>query len=259
MYKYIDVDSNLLPTSQTRELDRSVKQFYKRVVPEFHDALSDYVGNFFIRQPEAPLKQFLISHYKTDNEYEDVAAWGKASAVFSDYGYYLIARNPGTFFREYMLLNAKNYFLPPLEKLDLYNLGMDSVFPIAQYWFHFKSPKIHCISNGLQGTLLFAFPPLFLLINSYILWSLATYWIHKKNKNTDAALTRAIALVGTFWIANFCFCVFATILVFRYQVFPMLLYFSFSLLFLELPDKQLAKNVAATIREESKKVLNAAS
>lgn len=60
---------------------------------------------------------------------------GKCAPVFGQYGLYLTKAHPLAFARHYMLVNTKNYFLPPLEKLEVYNLGLDEYWPMAQYWF----------------------------------------------------------------------------------------------------------------------------
>ncbi len=51
--------------------------------------------------------------------------WGKASIIYGQYGKWLIKHYPVAFIRYFMLLNVKNYFLPPLEKLEIYNLSED--------------------------------------------------------------------------------------------------------------------------------------
>lgn len=233
MYNDISVESEDLPTSQTQELDSLSKNFYKTVIPEFQDYLSNYTGNFFIRQPDAPLKQYVSLHYNPKNGYEDVVVWGKASAVFADYGNYLIRKNPSAYIRNFMLLNAKVYFATPLEKLELYNLGADSVGSVAKYWFHFKNRRITAVSKEAQAAILFIFPPLFFLTNIYlIIWGLL-FIVRRKFKNTSVALNRFLILMGGLLIANFSFCVFATIIVFRYQVFPLIICFTLSIMLLE--------------------------
>src|SRR5258708_1263596 len=59
MREYIDVDSTKLPSSQCRELDGIARDYFRTVPPQYRE-LSSYVANFFIRQPEAPLKQYMV-------------------------------------------------------------------------------------------------------------------------------------------------------------------------------------------------------
>jgi hypothetical protein len=228
MYKQIEVDSTQLPSEASRDLDHITKQFFKNTPPDMQDILSEYVANFFIRQSEAPLKQYYKQHFKPADRYNVAADWGKASIVFEEYGSYLIRHYPLAFARYYMLTNAKNYCLPPLEKLEVYNLGRDSVDPIAQYWFDYKSKKVTAVSATIQGKILFPFTPLFLVMN--ILFIICI--IAKKPNN------KILILITAFLAINFAFSVFATINVLRYQFFPMIVCFTFTLLLIEWMDNK---------------------
>ncbi|MDO6433887.1 DUF6020 family protein [Flavitalea sp. BT771] len=233
MYRNLNVDPSDLPSNETRELDSLSKNFYNGVVPEFHDYLGEYTGNYFIRQSEAPLKQYLFKHYSLTNQQDIVIGWGKASAVFSQYGSYLIKHNPSAYIRDYMWLNAKNYFITPLEKLEVYNLGQDSVEEIAGLWFNLKGLKTKSISKRLQGVLLFPIPPLFFLLNLYLVIRGLHFLATRKYKTTDRPTNRFLLLCGSFLTLNFCFCVTATIIVFRYQFFPMIILMAVSLMLLQ--------------------------
>ena len=206
-----------------------------------------YVGSFFVRQPEAPLKQYLSTHYKVTNEYNSIGAWGKASVVFSDYGSHLITSHPFAFAQYYLWLSIKNYFLPPLEKLEIYNLGMDSVLPIAQYWFGYKSLRIRSVSKGLQGTLLFVFPPLFFLFNLYFIWNMLIFGCRYASKVLKNKNVVGYWLISAFITLNFGFTVLASINVFRYQFVPMIVSVAFTLLLMEWLDEQ-----AASVAKQAK-------
>lgn len=234
----IDVASSKLPTAATRELDKLAANFYKRAPDNFNALLSDYVANFFIRQPEAPLKRYFSRHYRPHDEMAVIAAWGQASVVYESYGKYLITHYPAAFTRYFLLVNAKNYFLPPLEKLEKYNLGLSEVWPEAQQWFDYPSPKVKSISPTAQKIVLFLYPAFFLLVNLYCIAGGCWFLYYKKNLTVDTKTTRTLLLLGVLYLANAGFSIIATINVFRYQFFPMIICFSFSLLILELMSKQ---------------------
>ena len=132
--------------------------------------------------------------------------------------------------RHYMLVNLKNYFLPPLEKLEIYNLGLDEVSPIAAYWFEFGTVKIAAVSKTLQGILLLIFPALFLVLNAYYGWSLFLLVRRKQLSSSAPGFKPAILMVSLFLLLNCCFSVFANIIVIRYQVFPMIIFLAFGML-----------------------------
>jgi hypothetical protein len=152
------------------------------------------------------------------------------------------------YFWEFMLPNTKNYFLPPLEKLETYNLGLDDVFPIAQYWFRYKTTKVASISKNIQGPILYIFRPLFLIINLYFIANLVWFFFNKSYKGIKTEYNSSLLLIVFFHFANFIFCVFATIVVFRYQVFPMITCVAFALLLTEWLDKKEMLNMESKVK-----------
>lgn len=229
MREFIEVDSTKFPTRETTELDQIARKYF-RTVPRRYRDLPNYVANFFIRQPEAPLKQYMVRHFRPKDGYEDVVAWGKSAVVFDQYGKYLIKQHPISFAQHYLLINIRNYFIPPLEKLEVYNLGMDDIWSIGQFWFHYPSPKLKSVSKDLQGIVLALFPILFLLFNIYYLIGLLVYLNLVWGKLTHASVRYTIVMITAFLLLNFAFSVFANIIVIRYQIFPMIVLLAFAML-----------------------------
>jgi hypothetical protein len=168
------------------------------------------------------LKQYMARHYQPKTDFESVAAWGKSAVVFDQYGKFLIKRHPLAFARYYLLVNSKNYFIPPLEKLEVYNLGEDAMWPEAQEWFEYASPKIWSISKQLQGTVLALFPVFFLVLNIYYAIGLALFIRRGGFKKTSRIVQYSVGAITVFLALNAAFSIFANIIVIRYQIFPML-------------------------------------
>ncbi|MBS1597448.1 MAG: hypothetical protein JST75_04440 [Bacteroidetes bacterium] len=240
IYDKIKVDSTQWQTAETKELDRISRQFFKTIPKEFNyrKYLDNYVGNYFIRQPEAPLKQYLWRHYKIVNDSTQIIGWGKSSVVFSEFGTRIIKQHPISFARYFMLPNAKNYFLPPLEKLEIYNLGLENVPIVVQDWFDYKTNTVWSASNKIQSYILFLFPPIFLVINVFFAGSLIWFFIKKYYLKTTREVNYTLLLCGIFLLSNFCFTVFATINVFRYQFLPMIVCLTTLLLMMEWLEKK---------------------
>jgi len=245
-YEYMDTTKTLSPKVQ--ELDRISWNFYKGADSLFHKKVFRYVGNYFIREPYAPLKWYLTKHYAITDQYSQVAAWGKSSVIFSEYGSYLIKNNLRAYAWEFMLPNSRNYFLPPLEKLAIYNLGLDEVDEIAKVWFHYKTNKVTAVSNKVQDSVLFIFPTLFLVVNFYFFSNLFLFWVTEKYKSTTFLFNSYLILASGFLLLNFLFSVFATIIVFRYEVFPLIICLASALLIAE-PAKQIRE--AERIKENN--------
>lgn len=237
MREYIEEDSNKFPSPQTAELDRIARQYYRQVPPQQRE-LSSYVGNFFIRQWDAPLKVYMVQHFKDSNDYSAVTAWAKAAPIFNQYGQYLIKRHPIPFLRHYILVNAKNYFLPPLEKLEVYNLGEDRMDRIAVHWFDYSGRKVSVVSKTFHGRLLAAYPAFFCLLNLFFAWNLFTLIHGKGLQNTERKFASAIGLISALVLINAAFSIFANIIVFRYQVFPMITLLAIVLLLTDFIEEE---------------------
>ncbi len=239
LYAYEYMDTAKVLSKPLQELDLYSQQFYSAVPKDFR---SEYLftnpGNFFIQFSQSPLKAYLSRRYRFNSDYDAVIAWGKASAVFNEYGKYLIKHNKSAYFHEFMLPNAKNYFVPHLEKLKVYNLGDEKVDTIASKWFHYHGNKVWSASASAQGKILNIFPHLFLLINAYWIISILSFWYQEKFKTIYPIYNRYIVLTVAFFLLNFSFCVSATIIVMRYQVFPFIICVSSALLLTEFLNRK---------------------
>lgn len=246
IYDQIEVDSAGLPNAQAKDLNREAIAFFKKVNPAvYRDFLESYVGNFFIKQPDAPLKQYCGHHYT--KEASGIAAWGKASADFEPFGKYVIMHNPVTYARYFMLPNAWHYIMPPLSHLEQYNYGADTIAVIGKVWFHYPSVRVHVWSHGFQGFLL-VYTALFLVFNLYYLWYLVAY-LRKKGFSWKVQGERsAFQLTALFLLFNFGFSIFATVNILRYQYVPMIALLSFSLLMSDYLER-----LAAEAKGKSKK------
>lgn len=243
MREYIDPDTTQFPTPETAELDKIARRYFRTVPPQSRE-LSSYVANFFIREPGAPLKQYLTTHFVDTDGYSGVKAWGQAAPIFGQYGLFLIKRHPLAFARHYLLINTKNYFWPPLEKLEVYNVGAGEMWPIAGYWFGYGSLKVRSISKDLQGNLLILFPGLFGVLNIYFLGCLYLFIRRRGFRQAPRAFSYTAGLIAGLVLLNMCFSVFANIIVIRYQVFPMIVLLAFALLLTDYLELRLvaAKN-----------------
>lgn len=230
IYDQIDVDSADLPTAQAKSLNRYAIQYFRRINPEhYREALENYVGNFFIRQPDAPLKQYYGSHYTFTNEKSGIINWARASELFEPFGITIISEHPFAYIQYFVLPNIKHYFIPPLSHIGLYNYGIHEIDPKAREWFHYPSNKIHCLSPTFQGWLLSFYVGFFLFINFYYLWNVIRYgWQAGPREHRDPA-TIVHLLILSFLLANFLFSIISTVNILRYQYVPMIVLVGFGL------------------------------
>jgi hypothetical protein len=230
IYDQIEVDSTDLPTSGARELNLYALQYFRRIRPAvYRPVLEDYVGNFFIRQPDAPLKQYYSDHYTVKGKDANIINWARTSEVFEPFGKTIIMQHPIAYIQYFVLPNVKHYFIPPLSHIGLYNYGQNEIDPIAKKWFGYKSNKIRVSSHDFQGQLLLIYIGIFLLLNVYYAWNILrsvfrATWRDWRTPNTATQ----ICILG-FLVLNFLFSIAATVNILRYQFVPMLILAAFGL------------------------------
>ena len=222
IYDQVQIDSTTLPTPEARELNRISIEFFRHVNPqEYRSYLESYVGNFFIKDRQAPLKIYYHLHAMGEGEIGDIVDWGRTSAALEPFGKSVILHHPIAYIRFFVWPNFFHYLLPPLSNLEKYNYGFHHVAPIAKYWFHFPSTKIHYFSANLQGILLI-YTAYFLCCNLYLLWKLTscTYqWLSSLSRKKPPAV---IIMILSFVLLNFLFSLVSTVDILRYQCAPMI-------------------------------------
>jgi len=235
MYNHIYIDTNKLPP-ETRELDRWSKVFFKKVNPSTQQ-LADLPGTYFIKVPYAILKPYLADRYSYDTPPDQFHAWGMVSPTYKKYGTYLISHFPMAFAQYYLWLNTKNYFQPHLEKFDSYNLQINTVPGHVQQWFDYTTPEVHSISATLPGKIFYFYSSFFMALNIIFGASLIWLVVSKRSRYLSPYFKKVVLFLCAFLTINFAFSIFATPVVLRYQIIPIILLFSFSLLLMEFPNK----------------------
>jgi len=236
MYDHIQVDSNLLPLD-TKELDRVVRDFYKKVPKEYRE-FDPFPGTYFIKVPYAVLKPYMKSKYSVNNASDQFLACGKVSPIYRKYGTYLIMQHPGAFMRYYLWLNTKNYFVPHLEKFGSYNVLSTQVTTAVQNWFDYIVPDIHAVSATAQGKIFYIYPMIFMLLNVFYIAKMIILSITGGAKKMSLYFKKTLFFISSFLIVNFVFSILATPVVLRYQIVPFIILLAYSLLLLEFPENQ---------------------
>ena len=255
MYAFIDVDRSKLPP-QTLEFDTYCKNYFDTIPDEMKAVGPIDGGAWYIRYGKAPLKRYLAHYLRVNKlQYDGVASWGAVAPIYGAHGSHLAKEHPGAYFRYFLLPNTVNYFLPPLEKLEVYNLGMNELLdPIAQQWFEYKSMQVSAVSFKFQGSLLHLFPSVFLLINLGFMVVLVAFIAMKGYKRVPRDFCFVLLLIVSLFVINMGFSILASPVVFRYQVFPLIVYLSFCLLVYERIDVMSKEDEALEKEKEKAKV-----
>ncbi|EKE05370.1 MAG: hypothetical protein ACD_19C00332G0001, partial [uncultured bacterium] len=62
--------------------------------------------------------------------------------MMAEYGKFLIQKYPSAYIKFYLVPNMLKYYAPPVEFLNTYSTGVDSVQLIAKVWFDYSSNKL---------------------------------------------------------------------------------------------------------------------
>jgi len=196
------------------------------------------LGPYYLWDEQAPLKKYMNDVYSNDNTSSFIQRWASMGPLYTEYGSWLIWNHPTAFMKYYLWPNARDYYSPATEFLNAYNMDSDNIEPIAMFWFKLKTTKVytHLEDKGIIVTILF--PPIFAAINILFIFSLIGYLILDGFKKESSSFNRFLFLAFSVWLCNFCFSILASPIVLRYQVFPMIIIFSFSILLVVVILKQ---------------------
>jgi len=231
MYQHIPAAKRMPVPARFTKLEAMVRQHMdtlKRIKFSHEDSVNSY---FYLWSGRSPLSQYLIREWQKDSTTPYFKRWASESPLYLGYAFYLIRTYPWTFMQTFIAPNAIKLVMPPAEFLGTYNMGADSVGRLAKDWFQYKSQKVsdHLKKKGL--IIWTEWYPIFsVLVNLLLLIHLAGLWIFGSLKGQKTGLPRLLLLVLVFGLFNAGFSVFASPIVLRYQVFPLMVIFSLALL-----------------------------
>jgi hypothetical protein len=211
----------------------------EKMVREHMDTLSrvkltgqDSAANFFyLWSDKGPLVQYMVRTWKKDTITPQFKRWASEGPLYQDYAMYLIQKYPMQFASEFLLPNSVKYAVPPSEFLGIYNMGGDSVGKLAKDWFNYRTLKVrdHNDKNARIGVTQL-YPFVGTLVNAFLLICVVGLAVFTGFKQGDKGLYRLLFMVLFFWVLNMGFSIFASPIVLRYQVFPIVVSFCLAIL-----------------------------
>ena len=244
MYPHISVDSANVP-SGCKKLDDSVRYYFRHCKPRLL-TVSPVDGWFYIRELKTPLNDYLArdlnitKERRPDDTTSALWLFGAVSPVYAEYARFLMRHYPAEFSKHYLLPNTWTYLWAPFEKLDVYNMQIDTVQSAAQQWFDFKTRKIDHYSKYFQYVLVSPLPIFFLLIN--LGFALGIGWFiyarRKKQVVADIRLKQGLLLASVFLLLNALCCIYSGPLVYEDEVFPTVICFAYVLVLYDLVERK---------------------
>src|SRR5207245_11203105 len=100
-------------------------------------------STFYMWSSGMPLQDYMLKKFNKDSQSEKHKKWASMGSLYAGYGIHLIKTYPLQFAEHFLWPNALKYYAPPIEFMEQYNMGKDSVDAIAQTWFGYKSNKVN--------------------------------------------------------------------------------------------------------------------
>ena len=223
IYDRISVDSTLFVTPEAREVNRMMIGYLGRQnLPVYRERVEESVGNYFIRAPDAPLKQYYSMHADPSDRrrFSVIRHWARCSAAFEPFGKPILLHYPLAYGRYFVGPNLWRYFLPPLSHIGLYNYGQAHIEPIAQRWFGYHEPQVWVVSYTLQGGL-YSYALLFFVLNVTYVFLAVAFLLQWRKGGVDRESIALFRLMSAYLLFNGLFSLAATVNILRYQVAPM--------------------------------------
>jgi hypothetical protein len=202
--------------------------------------------------PNSPLSLYMSDQFKKDSTATALKKWSTVAPLMKEYGSFLIRQYPYQFIRYYLVPNALKYYAPPVEFLASYSTGVDSVNYIATAWFDYTNNKIKTRFKDFNVNVLNFYPILAGAVNVVLLFSILSFVILRGYRQ-NLIMRNGLILVACLWVVNFGFSVFASPVALRFQLFPIMMSTSYTILLLEylikkamVEDENICEGAAAT-------------
>lgn len=179
-------------------------------------------GIYYLWNSQSPLQRFPTIWWGSDSTMTGFKRWTFAGSIYREYASYLVRTYPTTFLRHYVWPNLVNYYVPPPEFLGSYNMGKDTVDPVAVQWFRLQTKRVY--TNTANPAIdINAYYPLWLaLLNLFFVLAFTGFVLAGGFANSTSEIKKISGCLMLVWICNIVFSVIASPVVLRYHVFSML-------------------------------------
>jgi len=230
IYPWLPVDSSGLPPA-TQPLAGYVKLYFDRD-GEAMRKNPPAATTAYMWDRSSPLHQYLAEYRRPHSKLRQAGdtaqlsyytAWNRVGPVFSEYGYSLLRRHPLAFGRYYLVPSAGSFFLSPLDVFNTYLDGKKEIDAVGRLWFGYRKALPRVCSATMQGRICAPFPWLSLIMTVAFAVLAGIFVVRREVRDRYPAFTGCMRVAGVYLGVNFCFSVFASPSVYRYQVLPLIL------------------------------------
>lgn len=190
------------------------------------------VAIYYLWDFNSPLVVYMNNQWNKDSNTTYFKQWASMGPLYAEYGRLLIQKHPWPFIKRYIWPNFKRYYGPPAYFMGMYNMGRETVDPVAVAWFDWKNNQLPTRSKDRQIHIISFFPNLVAIINPLFLLSSIIFICLTGFRKNSRISKRIIGCVLVLWLSNALFSVFSAPIELRYQLFPLVITLPFVVFFI---------------------------
>lgn len=188
-------------------------------------------GIYYLWDERAPMRNYLTRKIGKDTLTNPFVYWAKMAPLYYSYGKELIANNPRLFIKYYIIPNTIRYFVPPVEFLGLFNANNEKIDDIAVSFFQYKSKSYKI--NLKDNTVTSFYPILNTAVNVCFICCIIGFVVVGGLKSRNSSVKFIIVFASIVWFVNMSFSILASPIVFRYEIFVLIVQLCMSLVLIE--------------------------
>jgi hypothetical protein len=230
-YRYVDSADRKTVPKRFMALDNMIREYFDTTKSKIYlyPQELDLASTEYMWNPKLTLYKYRDLLFAKDPSAFEFKKWGSMGPYYSDYGLLLIKQYPWHYIRYFLWPNANKYYAPPVEFLENYNMGRDSVTAIARMWFGYKTNKVTTRTKDFKVTVLNFYPILSGIANVVMLLGLICFGMLNGFRE-KSLFSKGTALAGIIWLLNAGFTILASAAALRFQSFPILMSVTFATL-----------------------------
>jgi len=240
MYEHIPAAERKPVPTRFAKLEKMVQQHMdtlQKVKLTKEDSINSY---FYLWSGRAPLVQYMTSEWKKDSTTPYFKRWASEAPLYLDYATFLIREYPWAYLKVFVLPNVVKFAAPPAEFMGIYNMGGDSVGQLAKDWFQYKSQKVKDHKAKNDQTAFTGWYSIFsALVNVLFIITMLGVLFVGRWKDLPIGFSKVIKFLCFIWLPNLGFSTLSSPIVLRYQLFPVLVCFSLTIILFESFYKRL--------------------
>lgn len=230
MYKHIAQQDNSPVPAAFRQQHQVIKNYFATHTDTVEVLIPDGTyGSYYMFNEESPLKKIMYHQYGPDNYLVSFKKMAAIAPLYKAYGYYLIKKYPLPFLQHFIWPNTQLYFAPLAEVYSFnasFYLDNEQLGPIANNWFNKQLPIVRISKKNDSETPLSRFPSISFFLHIFFIGCCLLFFTFKGYHQLNNLQTYGLLLILFFWLCDFLFSIFSSVVVLRYQLLVMITEFS---------------------------------